>query len=76
MDFATAALQNGINTYKISIHKKINIIQKMKLKFLFLYFSNLFIIEAATPENKALYDTFVKLCKQHFVMQPLQNPLL
>jgi hypothetical protein len=27
VDFATAASQNGLNTYKLSIHKKINIIQ-------------------------------------------------
>jgi hypothetical protein len=52
MNFATAALQNGFNAYKLSLHNKINIIQKMKLKlFLFLYFFNLFIIEAATRET-------------------------
>ncbi len=60
MDFATGAMQNGISTHKLLLHKKI--IQKMKLKlFLFLYFFYLFIIEAATRETKALYDRFVKL---------------
>ncbi len=41
LDFATAPSQNRISIYKLSLHKKTNIIQKMSKTIRFLYYFQL-----------------------------------
>ncbi len=66
-----AASQNGFCSYKLSIHKKINIMQirTKNIKF-FIYF----FFYHRDCETRSFYDTFLELCKHYFVTQPLQNP--
>jgi hypothetical protein len=59
-DAATAASQNGFSPYKLSFHKKINIIQNMtKTKKNFISFA----FYHSSCETRSLYDTFLELCK-------------
>ncbi len=66
-----AASQNGFCSYKLSIHKKTNIMQ-ITTKILHFYLFNL--LSQRNYETSSFYDTFLELCKHRSVMQPLQNP--
>jgi len=68
VDSAMAASQSAFFSYKLSFHKKTNIIQIMTKKF---YFINL--LSLRNCETRSFYDTFHELCKHRFVTQPLQN---
>ncbi len=72
VDFATAESQNGFSTYKLSLHNKTNTFQKITKKYFIAF------IYHRTFKNKIIiqHSTFVELCKNHFVMRPLQNPTL
>jgi hypothetical protein len=71
MDSAMAASQNAFFSYKLSCHKKTNIMQTVT-KILKFYFINL--LSLRNCETRSFYDTFHELCKHRFVTQPLQNP--
>ncbi len=69
VDSAMAASQNGFCSYKLSFHKKTNIMQIVTINisiFNYLIFYH--------RETRLFYDPFLELCKHRFVTQPLQNP--
>jgi hypothetical protein len=70
--FATAASQNGFSTYKLSIHKKTNIIKKQQ-KVLDFYYSHLLYHRAVVTKDRCMAH-LLNLSKNRLVMQPLQNP--
>jgi hypothetical protein len=67
-----AGSQNGFNSYKLSIHRKTNIMQIMTKNikiFIFLIFYHKEIVKL-----DHFMKFFLELCKHSSVMQPLQNP--
>jgi hypothetical protein len=68
--FATAASQNGFSTYKLSIHKKTNIILKFQKVWDVSHFHLLY------HRADHCMTHLLSLCKNRFVMQQLQNPPL
>jgi hypothetical protein len=67
-------ITNRICSHKHSFHDNTNIIQNMTKSntfFITFIFNHRSVIEKISS-----YDTFHDLCKQRFVMQPLQNPPL
>jgi hypothetical protein len=67
VDSAMAASQNGFCSYKLSIHKKTNIMQIMT-KNIKLFISSIFYHREIVK-----LDHFMALSLS-YVMQPLQNP--
>ncbi len=53
MDFATSASQKRIKYYKLSLHKKTNIVPKMAKTLYFHYFN---LLSQSSCETKSLYD--------------------
>ncbi len=62
------ASQNGFCSYKLSIQKKINIMQIMTKNITILIYLIL-----RNFETRSFYDTYLELFKHRSVMQPLQN---
>ncbi len=67
-------ITNGLCSYKLSLDDNTNIIQNMTKSSTFFYNSHL--LSSISCETISLYETYNDLCKQRFVMQPLQNPTL
>ncbi len=59
VDFATTASQNRFNTYKFSLHKKTNVIQKITRNRFFITFN----VNHVAIVKKSFYDTFVEIFK-------------
>jgi hypothetical protein len=47
VDFATAASQNGFHTYKLFLHKKTNINQKIRFLITFIFYDTFFYLHYA-----------------------------
>ncbi len=62
--------QNGFGSYQLSIHKKTNIIQNTTKQ------KNIHYFYTSVVKQDHLMTNFVQLFIHHFVIQPLQNPLL
>jgi hypothetical protein len=72
VDSAMDASQNGFCSCKLSIHKKINIMQIMTKHITICIYPIFYHREIVKQDH--FYDIFLELCKRRFVMQPLQNP--
>jgi hypothetical protein len=63
--FAMVASKNIFRICMLSLVKKTDILQKMK-KALDIYYFNL--LSQNSRDKRSIYDTFIELCKQRFVM--------
>jgi hypothetical protein len=67
VDFATAASQNGFNSYKLFIHMKTNIIFKKLLKNFKFFIPVIFYYRAIVKKDHSF--TFIELCEHCYVMR-------
>jgi hypothetical protein len=72
VDSATATLQNGFFSYKLSLHKKNQFYSGSDKNILYFFIPFIF-YHRALVTKRSLYYTLLELCKQRFVMRPMKN---